>query len=195
MQTQESLTFEKVWALVQETNRSIKELRNELRDELRESQRETDRQMKETAILIGKLGNSFGALAEHLVVPNIMEKFNALGFDFTHVSNGQKIKESGNPNTLAEVDIMLENGDIAIAVEVKAKAKRDDVDEHVQRMEVLRQAADRKGDKRKFLGAVAVAIMSDDIRNYIIKNGFYAIEQTGDTVKIVVPEGFTPREW
>ena len=29
----------------------------------------------------------------------------------------------------------------------------------------------------------------------ILKNGFYLIEQTGDTVKITMPEGFTPRDW
>jgi hypothetical protein len=42
---------------------------------------------------------------------------------------------------------------------------------------------------------MAGAIMSGELRNHIIKNGFYAIEQTGDTVKISNPEGFIPRQW
>ena len=50
-------------------------------------------------------------------------------------------------------------------------------------------------DKRRFQGAVAGAIMSDSVRRRIQKSGFYAIEQTGDTVMINVPEGFTPWQW
>ena len=37
--------------------------------------------------------------------------------------------------------------------------------------------------------------MNKEIRSYIHKTGFYAIEQTGDTVKINIPKDFTPREW
>ena len=62
-------------------------------------------------------------------------------------------------------------------------------------MEVLRSRADQREDKRKFRGAIAGAIMSKEVRNYIQKCGFYSIEQTGNTVKISIPEGFVPREW
>jgi len=30
---------------------------------------------------------------------------------------------------------------------------------------------------------------------FITKSGLYVIEQSGDTMKIDVPEGFVPREW
>jgi hypothetical protein len=33
------------------------------------------------------------------------------------------------------------------------------------------------------------------MRKYVPERGFYLIEPSGDTVKIMVPEGFTPREW
>ena len=103
------------------------------------------------------------------------------------------IKESGKPVT--EIDILLENGDIVIAVEVKAKPRVSDINEHIKRIEKLRERADRRKDDRKFCGAVAGAIMSDTIRNHILKNGFYLIEQTGDTVKINIPENFKARVW
>jgi hypothetical protein len=45
------------------------------------------------------------------------------------------------------------------------------------------------------MGAIAGAIMSNEMRAYILKKGFYAVEQTGDTVKINAPKGFVPREW
>jgi len=39
------------------------------------------------------------------------------------------------------------------------------------------------------------AIMSDALRVHILKSGFYAIEQTGDTVQVSVPEKNAVREW
>jgi hypothetical protein len=172
------LTFEKVWAMMEETDRRMKE---------------TDRQMKETNRKIGELGNRFGELAEHLVVPNIKEKFKALHFSFEQVSQNIEISDSGR--FMAEIDILLENGDTVIAVEVKAKPLQKDVDEHINRMEILRRRADARKDARKFQGAIAGAIMANEVRRYIHKAGFYAIEQTGDTVKINIPKGFKPREW
>ena len=194
----EGLTFEKVWVMFQETDRRRDELNQKFKEEmaeLRESQKKTDKQMKETDRKIGELGNRFGKLAEHLVAPGIMEKFNKKGFNFTRCSNAVLIKEAGNPDALAEIDIMLENGEIVIAVEVKASAKPADVDKFVKRMELLRRTADQRPDTRKYQGAVAVAIMNQSLRDYILQSGFYAIEQTGDTVKLTIPKGFVPREW
>ena len=157
--------------------------------------RELDRRMKETDRIVSKLGNRFGELVEHMVIPNLTEKFNELGFHFTRISENLKIKEPGNPNTSTEVDIVLEDGDVVIAVEVKSKPDNKDVDDHIKRMEVLRRSADKRGDDRKYRGAIAAAIINDDVREYVIKKGFYPIEQSGDTMKISVPEGFAPRDW
>jgi hypothetical protein len=185
MADSEELTFEKVWEMFQETDRRMKE---------------TDRQMKETrwkieqtGMQIGYLNNRFGELAEHLVAPSIKEKFRALNFNFDHISQNHKITNNGR--SLAEIDLLLENGDIVIAVEVKSKPLQKDVDDHIRRMEILRQKADLIHDPRKFQGAIAGAIMGDKVRAYIHKTGFYAIEQTGDTVKINIPEGFSARVW
>jgi hypothetical protein len=229
MPTGEGLTFEKVWAMFQETaerqretDRQMKETdlqfkeTKELMKESAERQKETDLKFKETAERmretdlkfketaermretdrrIGELGNRFGELAEHLVAPGIMDKFNELGFHFTQVSKDFSTRDPQSRETIAEVDIMLENGDIVIAVEVKSKPKKSDADEHVRRMEKLRYAADLRKDKRRYRGALAGAIMSTGVREHALKLGLYVIEQTGDTVKIVIPRGFKPCEW
>jgi hypothetical protein len=193
-------TPEKVWAILQEvaerqkeTDRQMQETRLQMQETDRRM-KETDRKMKETDERFGKLSNRFGELAEHLVIPNIIEKFNARGFTFTKSGPDVKFIEVSGKR-IAEVDILLENGDTAVAVEVKTKPSHDDVDDHVKRMEALRRYADARNDKRVFHGAVAGAIMRDGIRDYIIKNGFYVIEQTGDTVTINTPEGFKARHW
>ena len=178
--TGEGLTFEKVWAMFQETDRKMQE---------------TFQQMKETDKKIGYLENRFGELAEHLVAPNIREKFNKLGFNFTRTSLDHELKDPATRQTIAEFDIMLENGDVVIAVEVKSKPKHKDVDEYIKKMERLRRWIEPKGDKRRYQGAIAGAIMNDTIRGYILQQGFYAIEQTGDTVMINVPGQNKIREW
>jgi hypothetical protein len=180
LSTGEGLTFEKVWATIQEAA---------------ERQKETDRQMKETDRRVGHLGNRFGELVEHLVVPNIKKKFNELGYYFTKAGMNVEITDPGIQKADAEVDILLENGDIVIAVEVKSKPNDKDVDNHIQRMEVLRRYADNRQDQRRYQGAVAGALISKEVYRYILKKGFYVIEQTGDTVRINVPKGFKAREW
>ena len=61
--------------------------------------------------------------------------------------------------------------------------------------EILRRIADSKRDSRKYRGAIAGAIVKDEAREYALKAGLYVLEQSGDTMKLDIPEGFVPREW
>ena len=201
MAVAEALTFEKVWEMFQETREQMKETDRRMK-ETDLQMKETDRQMKETdrrladlGSRFGDLGNRFGELAEHLVAPNIKEKFNELGFTFERIYQNLAITDFSSGRSLAEIDLMLENGDIVIAVEIKAKPVEKDIDKHIERIEVLRRRADARNDTRKFQGAIAGAIMIDEVRDYTHNAGFYVIEQTGDTVKINIPKDFKPREW
>ncbi|MDR1885140.1 MAG: hypothetical protein LBQ56_02615 [Synergistaceae bacterium] len=184
----------------EKAEREMRELRESLREtaqmvkETGQQMKETDRVVKETSRIVGDLGNKFGALAEHLVLPNIEEKFNALGYSFARTGPNIRFRDKGG-KILTEVDALLENGDFVMAVEVKSQPTEEHVKEHIQRMEILRRYADEHGDGRKHIGAIAGAIMNEQVKRYAIKSGFYVIEQSGDTVKIDAPEGFKPREW
>ncbi|MCL2205868.1 MAG: hypothetical protein FWB82_05045 [Treponema sp.] len=182
---------------MKETDRQLKLLSQEAaesRREATESRRETDRQMKETNRRFGDLSNRFGELAEHLVVPGIKERFNALGFNFTDSTENTRIGGTSR-NYAAEVDILLESLNTVMAVEVKSKPTEEDVTKHISRMDVLRRRADDRKDTRTYFGAIAGAIMSQKVRDCIVQNGFYAIEQSGDTMMINVPDNFKPRQW
>jgi hypothetical protein len=176
------LTFEKVWAMFQETDRRMKE---------------TDRQMQETDRILrkmmGDLGKKFGTIIEHLFIPNLKEKFNALGFVFEKSSPNVLIG-SKEHNIYAEIDVFLENGDAALAVEVKTQANIADVRDHVERMEKLRRYFDLHHDTRKLYGAVAAAIIPGNVLEFALKRGFYVIQQSGDNVDIVEPPD-KPRTW
>jgi hypothetical protein len=65
----------------------------------------------------------------------------------------------------------------------------------MRRLRILRLNRDKKNDKRKIYGALAGAIMPDSVKTAALKAGMYVITQTGDTVKIDVPEGFVPKTW
>jgi hypothetical protein len=208
---QRGLTFDDVWAALMETRKHQEENAREMKEnaeanarQMKENAEANAREMKEYVRkmeesarrldkVMGDLGNRFGELAEHLVAPNILEKFNALGYHFNDVSRDREIV--GPDRTVAEIDLFMANGEFAIAIEVKTKARNEHIDDHVRRMEILRQSMDNQHDARKLRGAIASPIMSEAVRNYTLKAGFYVIEQAGDTVKITIPPGFTPREW
>jgi hypothetical protein len=189
----EGLTFEKVWAMFQETDKKFQESEKEWR-EIRESLKDTDKKWKEASRIVGDLGNKLGIVVEHLVLSNIKEKFNALGYEFTKAGPSVLI-EDRKKKIITQIDAMLENGEYALAIEVKTQLNVGHVNEHLERMEKLRRYADDRGDKRKFLGAVAGAIVADNVKEYALKKGFYVIRQSGDTVTIENHDSFKPREW
>ena len=182
----EGLTFEKVWAALEQTNRQIEATYRQMK--------ETDRQIKETDKRVGELTNRFGDMVEYMVKPNLVAKFKELGFIFTK-ANRTEIEDREN-NIFMEIDALLENGDKVMAVEIKSKPSTDDIDYHGKRMEKLRKYADLHNDKRKYLGAIAGVVFSESGKKYALKKGFYVIEPAGDTFTITEPKGdYYPHEW
>ena len=178
--TGEGLTFEKVWAMFQETDRKMQE---------------TDRIVKENARQMGDLHNRFGEIAEHLVAPGITSRFKELGYHFIDISEGSRKILDDEGKVRAEFDILLENGDCIIAVEVKAKVVHKDIEAHTKRLEILREYRDKRRDTRKIYGAIAGAIFGPADKKAAAEAGFYVLEQSGDTMKMDIPNGFVPREW
>jgi predicted AAA+ superfamily ATPase len=125
-------------------------------------------------------------MIEYMVKPNLVDKFHESGFVFKEPRPQSIIRDEKN-KIIAEVDITLENDEKVMLVEVKSKPSIKDIKDHVER-------ADLHGDKRKYLGAVAGMIIPDNERNFILKNGFYVIEPSGETFTTTPPEG-SLREW
>ena len=49
--------------------------------------------------------------------------------------------------------------------------------------------------ERKIQGAIAGAIFGSEEKKAVIEAGLFVIEQSGDTMKIKVPQDFVPREF
>jgi len=187
-----NLSFEQVWATLDRTGKWLEEVALSQKETARR-QEETDRIVKEIGKRLGDFTNSFGDVVEHLIAPNLLEKFKALGFDFEEASTRHKIRNKKNDISF-EIDVFLQNGDTAMLVEIKANLTISDINKHITRLEKMRKWADIRGDKRHFLGAVAGIVVEDDEREYALNQGFFFIEPSGEDYNITPPYN-KPKEW
>ena len=202
----------------QETDRERKEFAREWRQQIQESEREriefarewrqrsqeldrkiqeTWAQIKQTNKDVGGLTSSIGAIVANMVKGNIVEKFEALGYhDLDDCCEKKKFKNK-KLKIKGEIDLFLENGSIAILIEVKTTLETKDVRDHIERLEKFRRYIDARGDdKRQFIGAVAGASVDDEVADFALESGMYVIVQSGEAVEIVpTPEGFQARKW
>ncbi|AEF84179.1 conserved hypothetical protein [Treponema primitia ZAS-2] len=200
----EGLTFEKVWAAIQATDAQIKATDAQIKatgeqikahDEQIKADKEWARDLiKASDKKMGELTNRFGEMVEHMVLPNLLTKFDELGFTFTKA--GPTTIEDKVNGIFTDVDAVLENGDKVMIVETKTKPKIEDIDDHIERMEKMRRHADLHNDQRVYLGAMAGVVFGKSEKTYALKKGFYVLEPAGDTFAITVPEGcYYPHEW
>ena len=187
-----NLSFEQVWATLDRTGKWLEEVALSQKETARR-QEETDRIVKEIGKRLGDFTNSFGDVVEHLIAPNLLEKFKALGFDFEEASTRHKIRNKKNDISF-EIDVFLQNGDTAMLVEIKANLTISDINKHITRLEKMRKLADFRGDKRRFLGAVAGIVVEDDEREYALNQGFFLIEPSGEDYNITPPYN-KPKVW
>jgi hypothetical protein len=178
-QTANPPTPDEIWAILREVGRK---------------QEETARQMEEYNKRMGHVDNLFGEITEYMVAPKLCEKFREFGLDFPRVNpNGVYVNDRDN-RIFLEIDLMLENGDKAMLIEAKAKVTTERVKKHIERLEKMRTYADLHGDKRTFLGAVAGIVATDEVKKFILEQGLYLIEPSGDNFNITPPNGI-PKEW
>ena len=137
---------------------------------------------KRNAILLQK--NDFGLRATP-----------AFGYKITqyarnHVFRNAETSESG------EMDLYLYDGDVVILIEAKTNLKTDDVRKHIDRLVKYRRCVETNlSDHRRyrFIGAVAGAVVEDNVVAYAQKQGLYVIVQSGRAVEMIPsPEGFVP---
>jgi hypothetical protein len=191
VQTVEHPTFETVWAALMENREQLKETDRIMKENAKRQEERAAQLDKQ----LGKLGGRFGDMVEHMVAPNLVKKFGELGVVFEKSYQNSEIKDRKN-NIFAEADITLENSEKVMIIEVKSKLTTEAITEHIERMEKMRTHADKHGDKRKYLGAVAGMVMTDNEKTFAFKNGFYVLEPSGETFTIAVPEGnYSVREW
>ena len=160
-----------------------------------EHQAEYEKRHKRLQQDLGKLGNSYGEQVEAMFV-NLGAKFNHFGYSFPKEAKGMIHFLDKNRKVLAEVDHLLENGEVILPIEVKAKLKQDHVDDHIKRLGIISKYNADHNDKRKVIGAVAGGIIPENVMKYAHKKGLYVLVQNGDSVEVAnLPSNFKLAEW
>ena len=202
---QTPLTYEGVLELFRESDRKFIQMSQEYDRRLQESDRkfaqmvqEHDRLSKETERKISALGSRIGEIVENMIGGDIVPQFRALGYKITQYARNHKFGEKGTADS-GEIDLYLYDGDVVILIEAKTNLKTDDVREHIERLEKYRRCVEaNQSDHRRyrFIGAVAGAVVEDNVAEFAQKHGMYVIVQSGRAVEIIPPpEGFVPKKW
>ena len=159
------MTFEKVWLYVQETQKQFREVQQEISNISKN---------------IGGLNNSIGKITEAMFLPEIHTKFITFGYNFnvSSTSTNRIFRDEGQ--AIAEADIYLENGSISMIVEVKTELTRTDIDEHIERIEIIKSYFNKYNNNRNILGAVAGTIINSNAIKYAQKNGLFVLVQSGE---------------
>jgi hypothetical protein len=188
----EGLNFTQVWTSLMELRQQQAKTDAQLADTI-QTVKNTSKKVDEVSDLVGKMGNSQGKLLEEMFSAKVWDKFNEYGYDFT---KGSSVKFKENGQVLAQIDILLENGDFTMAVEVKNVLTEYWVDDHLERIGKVRDYMNRHNDKRKLVGAVAGGVVPENVKRYAEKYGLYVMTQNGENVSVVEDkEKFNPKVW
>jgi len=197
------LTYESVLELIRENSREIsravKEQGAEFDRRMEEQRAENAQMRKELNKKMGDLTSRIGEIVEHMLGGKILDKFQALGYAVDDYTRDHRYRNS-KLGIKGQIDLILQDGDVAIFIEVKTKLETTDVRKHLEQMEKYRRHVDAAKilwpPTTRFLGAVAGAVVDDEAMDFAHENGLYVIVQSGEAVEIVpTPERFKAKEW
>jgi hypothetical protein len=166
--------------------------------ELAIQSKETDRKFQETRELLdrlsrrfGDLGNRLGEFVEAMVEPALVDLFRARGLDVSEVYRRVTSRRGGEA---IEIDLLVVDGDTAVAVECKSRLTREEVERHVERMNKFKRLLPKYADMR-IHGAVAGIVVDEEAVEAAQAAGLWVLAQSGETVALKNNPGFTPRVW
>lgn len=178
-------TFQDVWRMFQETSLQIKETDRQMK--------ETDRKIKQLSTEIGNLGNRLGDFVQGIVKPGLEELFQQRGLTVHRtMQNLEKRDDAGQ--MLSEVDLLVIDSVVAVAVECKSNLSLDDVKDHLNRLASFKEHWPEYAHYH-LLGAVATMVLPEDVGHYAYRKGLYVLAQKGEQVEIRNDARFRAKEW
>jgi hypothetical protein len=199
--TAAEMSWDAIKALVAELAVQSKETDRKFQETerlLKERSEETDRKFQETRELLdrlsrrfGDLGNRLGEFIEAMVEPALVDLFRARGLDVSEVHRRVTSRRGGER---IEIDLLVVDGDTAVAVECKSRLTKEEVERHVERMNKFKRLLPKYADMR-IHGAVAGMVVDEDAVEAAQAAGLWLLAQSGETVALKNDPGFTPRVW
>jgi len=190
------LTYEGILEMFRETKQLIQANAKQI-VETNKQVVETAKQVKATNKAVSSLSDRVGNIVEKMVGEgNLVDQFRELGHNVKTHSRKKVFGKKGTAEG-GEIDLFMEDGDIAILVEAKTTLKMNDVVDHIERIKKYRRFVDVDGKNgKRFIGAVAGTVIAEKIINFAHENGLYVIIQSARAVEIITPpEGFVVKKW
>lgn len=191
------MTDEQLKALVASLAEAQKETAREMKEtdqRMKETDRrikETDRLIKELGKQIGGLGEKFGSFTEGLALPS-MTRILSERFGMEVISPSVRASKQGQH---LEIDVLAyANSEIneVYVVEVKSHAREDAIDQLRNILERFRRFFPEHKDKTVY-GILAAVDLSDELRERVLRAGFYAARIHDQIFELDVPADFKPR--
>jgi len=194
----QELSFEKVWYLIQETNKTLSEKFREVALQSKETDRkfqetdrkfqETDRLLKEITGELGGMGKSQGAIAEDFFYTALATNLQVgkLKFDFIDRN------KSRQKNLIkGEYDILLFNRYKVLVVEVKHNFRKANLREFYQNLKKYRTLFPEY-KKYTLYGAIAAMTFEEEAIEEAKKFGFFILTQNNQNLQLLNENDFEP---
>jgi len=173
-------TPESVWALLRELAVSQKDTDIKMK-EAAEMQKDNSLQIKALKEMIGGMSNSSGMFAEEFFFNSINNSEKKLfGEHFNDCISSSKRFNKDN-RLRSEQDVLLFNGEAVAIIEVKYKARKEDIQKLIDRLPVFKTLYPEYKSHRIYLGLAAMAF-DKNVEDDTIKEGIAIIKQVGETV-------------
>jgi len=168
--------------------------------QLKDAQIETNKQMQETdkridriAKQMGGVSGRLGEFVEEMVKPAAVRLFQDRGLDVHQVAKNL-VAYNDDGQFESEIDLLVVNKAVAIAIECKSKLSIDDVKEHLERLDRFKQHFPQYVGYQ-VLGAVASMVIPDEVGRYAYQKGLFVMAQSGQGILIKNAGKFDPRAW
>lgn len=157
---------------MQETDRIVKETSRGIA-ELKESRAKTDEKIRELA---EQFTSTTGHITEGIMHPAAIRVFQEAGYDINRYYRNLKRKNK-QKQTEMEVDLLMLDDTLVIAVEIKTDCRKKDIDHFLRQMPKFKKLFPEYRDK-EVLAAVAAINYDSDASQYAHKQGLLVISTT-----------------
>lgn len=193
--SEQNLSFEKVWQMFKETDLQFKETDRKFNEsiqrcekensELKSQMKETDRKIKKISELYGNVSNNNGDVAENFFYRGLKQGKTLGGIQFHFVDRKNKIHLG---NLQAEFDIILTNTDTVAIVEVKYKVHPNDIEKLKNNIIPVFKQAFLQYSNYNLYGVIAGFDIPEDCIQKAKDYGFFILTQSGKNMEIVNEE-------
>ncbi len=152
-----------------------------------------ERSVKELSRTFGSWHNRLGEFVEEMVRPAVIRLFRQRGLEVHQVTRDLSAVNLQDEEGI-EIDLLVTNATIAVAVECKSRLTVEDVQEHLSRLDKFKRLFPQYANYQ-LLGAVAAMVLPDEIARFAYRQGLLVLAQSGDGVLIRNDDRFVPKEW